>query len=795
MTQSNINWLARLGAGESIESVCRLLGITRAEFDERWRKEAESRVPKASGWQSVSGLNGPVEIARDRWNIPHVYAESNSDLYFGFGFAQAQDRLFQLDYLRRKGMGRLAEILGTVGLPFDLVARTVGLNRIAAAEWERLPAETRDMLEAFAAGVNAFIETCEALPIEFSLLDFRPEPWTPLDSLAIESEFRWYLTGRFPIIVMPELAKRRLGEGPLYQEFILAENDTEPILHVGEYAPRGAAAGMSLEPVGYAVNEPEAIGSNNWVVAGLRTTTGLPLVASDPHIAMEAVSCWYEAHLCGGSYNVAGMGYAGMPAIMFGRNESVAWGITNNICSLRDLYHERTNPAHPGCFKFDGTWEKSRELVETIHVRGAASITKTIRFSRNGPIVDEILPPVAKDTGPVSLKWLGSYHGGWLTALLDMGRASTVAEFREALRPWHVPTFSLVFADVEGQIGFHAAGRIPVRRSLCRSYRPGWDPEHQWQGLIPFEEMPHVLDPPRGWVATANNRVAADDFPHLLHGCWASGWRGTRIREMIESEPKHSANSMIAMQHDTKSLRAQDLVPHLLAALAGTNDSQVRAATDLLAAWDFFIETESAATAIFNVFFTNWCQAVAAERFEPAEAELLAGGMLGCASRLLKADPAGWFAPGVRAERIIETFRRTLDLLTERFGPEPEKWQWGDLHVTPLAHPLSFRGDLGKLLDQPRGGVRGDMVTVNNTGSGPDWCANSGAGYRLVADLASSPPALLAVDGQSHSGHVGSPHYRDQFADWHAENYHEISLDRQEAAKSAVNRLVIEPDE
>lgn len=338
--------LRRLGAGEAINSICQLAGWTRAEFDERWKREAASRAPQCDG-QVATRVIAAVTIERDRWGIPHIFADSHRDLWFGLGYAMAQDRLFQMDYLRRKGLGRLAEVLGPEGVPLDLIARTVGLNRIAKEEWLRLPQETRELQQAFADGVNAWIKQCgEHIPIEFDLLDYRPEPWSPIDSLAIESEFRWYLTGRFPVIVMPELAKRVLGDGPLYREFLLGEADEEAVVPPEAYQHLREQLGQRpLDDVGQATGDPEGTGSNNWVVAGRHCKSGMPMVASDPHIAIEAVSCWYEAHLCGGDFNVAGMAYVGMPAIMFGRNERVAWGITNNICSLRVCIRSESIPS------------------------------------------------------------------------------------------------------------------------------------------------------------------------------------------------------------------------------------------------------------------------------------------------------------------------------------------------------------------------------------------------------------------------------------------------------------------
>jgi penicillin amidase len=805
MNPTSRDVLRRLGAGETIESVCRESEWSRTEFDAWWRREAASRAPCCDG-EVPAAVRAGVTIERDRWGVPHVLAERRNDLWFGFGYAMAQDRLFQMDYLRRKGLGRLAEVLGPTALPLDVVARTVGLNRIARDELARLPGETREFLDAFSEGVNAWVGQCgDRLPVEFDLLDYRPEPWSPVDSLAVEGEFRWYLTGRFPVIVMPELAKRVLGDGPLCREFLLGEADEEAVVPPGAYADlRRDPKARPHETVGQVTGDPEGTGSNNWVIAGRHCASGRPMVASDPHIAFEAVSCWYEVHLRGDGFHVAGVAYVGMPAVMFGRNERVAWGITNNLSSLRDLYQERTDPAHPGCFAFDGRWEPARETVEVIRVKGADPLPITVRFSRNGPIVDEILPPPGPQTGPVALKWLGADHGGWLSALLAMDRAGTVAEFREAVRPWHVPSFNLIVADVDGRIAVQCAGRVPIRRTPERGYRPGWDPDHQWLGLIPFEAMPHAIDPERGWLASANNRVAGDDYPYPLHGTWTSGYRAVRIRQMIEAKlaafasiedgpsPRGFAfDDFRAMQHDTVSLRAVTCLPPLLAALSGEADQRVRAAVTYLQGWDGRVEAELVAPLLFNAFFTRWARAVAEARFDGPTAELLARQAEGVASRLLSDDPHGWFPPGRRVPTLRRVFNETLDDLTRRLGPNIEDWQWGRLHRLPLKHVLASHGDIGQLLDHGGGPVKGDLTTVCNTGNGLDWLATTGATCRLIADLGAD--GLWAVDSQSQSGNPGTTHYSDRFDTWSAGEYDYLPLDRAEASRNAVERLVLRP--
>jgi len=782
--------LRKLGVGGSVDSICHAAGISREEFDRWWKAEAASRVPEMTGLRSVPVKAG-VEIARDTWGIPHIFASNDQDLFFGFGFAMAQDRLFQLEYLRHKACGRLAEILGPEGVESDTVVRTVGIHQIAASEEDSLPQETRSLLNAFTEGINTVIQDSrDRLPIEFDLLGFEPERWTPQDCLAIQAEFEWYLTGRFPVIVIPELARRVLGEGTLLRAFLQGEADDESILPPRSYPTNR----VGCDPIGAVVGDPEeGRGSNNWVVSGARTVTGKPMVASDPHIAFAAVSCWYEVHLCGGTFNVTGTAYVGMPAVMIGRNVHVAWGITNNICSLRDLYQERTDPGHPGCFLYDSKWEPDRERVEEIKVKGAPTLHKTIRLSRNGPIVDEILPPPARNSGPVSLRWLGSAYSGWLAAMQRMNRARSAAEFRDSLKGWKVPTWSVVFADAEGHIGYQAVGQIPIRNEPERGYRPGWDRKHQWEGLIPFEGMPGVLDPDQGWIATANNRPASDDYPYPLSGTWSSGHRARRIREMIEEKNRLSHEDFVRMQQDVLSLRAVECVPRLLKILE-THETQARAkAVQFLRSWNFRMEVDSVSATLFEVFFTHWSRAVARERFSGEIVELMAGAIGGLAADLLTEDRVGWFQQRTRNAAVLEAFDAVLEELSSRLGRDPSLWTWGNAHRISLKHVLSGRGDLGKLLDRGGQPVPGNGVTVCNTGYDPNWGAAMGANYRLIADLGVSPSGLRAVDAQGQSGHPGSEHYCDQLSEWMSAHYHYLPLNQHEASLNCRTKLTLKP--
>jgi penicillin amidase len=756
MNSSSREWLRRLGAGERITDLCAAVGIAPEEFDTWWRKECIHRVPSAEPKRSG------IRIERDQRGLPTIRANDDRDLFYGWGFAVAHDRLFQLDYLRRRARGRLAEILGPEAVESDILYRTLNLSEIAEREWRSFSSDTKALLEEYSAGINDLIEaTHDNPPIEFDLLDYRPQPWQPTDSLAVIGDFRWYLTGRFLIIAIPELVKRHVGEGPQYGEFLLSEEDQESILRSGEY--RNEQSGRKTRGQGGGSDNDG--GSNNWVLASSRSVSGKPLVASDPHIPFFAVSIWHEVRLLGGTFRAAGVALAGMPAVMIGRNERMAWGITNNICSLRDLYQEKKDPSHPNCFLHDGRWEPAQSRVESIAVRGQAPVQRTVVSSRNGPIVDDLLPEFVRSTGPVSLRWQGFEPCGWLPAMIAMNRAKNCAEFRDAGRSWFVPTFNLVFADVEGHIGFQTVGRIPLRKHAERGYRPGWDPEHQWYGFIPYDDLPHLIDPARGFALTANNRVAPDDFAYPMFGCWGSGYRARRIREQIEAKPKWSREECRMLQMDVASGRAAGAVPALIAILENETDPRIGKAVALLKKWDFRIAAESPAAAIFNVFFVHWCRRVMRERVPEAIAEFAAANAGGVAFRLLHGDRTGWFQTDRRAA-IREAFQDALQELETKLGPDPAAWRWGRLHPLLQKHFLSGRGDLGLLLDRSGLPAPGDATTVNSGTPDANFAAWLGAGYRMVADLSDPQLGIWSVEVGSQSGHPGSPHYDDQAPAW-----------------------------
>ena len=779
--------LKRLGTGDSIEEVCSAAGLSDEQFEKWWSTQLAARVPSSKG---IRKSTVDAEILRDKWGIPHIYAERDEDLFFGYGYAMAQDRLWQLDYLRRKATGRLSEVIGPSALETDTISHTVGITQLAEAEVRRMSVQTRTRLDAFSGGINEFIsESTDLLSIEFGLLDYSPEPWSPRDSIAIWTEFRWYLTGRLPVIVIPELAMQTLDSDELYNAFLTGEAENESILAKGMYPARRSNIGR----VGQTVSDSsEGQGSNNWTISGQLTASGRPLVASDPHIAFGSISCWYEAHLSGAGFNVVGTGYAGVPGLLFGRNEKVAWGLTNNICAQRDLYQEKEDPEKPGYYLYDGQWEQAAETNVTINVKGQNPVTQTIRRTRNGPIVDDILPEAASHTGPVSLRWMGEDPCDEISSMLEMNSANSANEFRESLRPWIVPTFSFVFADIEGHIGYQASGRLPIKKDWNRGYRPGWDPEHQWNETIPFEEMPSITDPPRGWVRSANNRTAPEDFPYPLSGVWSSGYRAQRIREMIESESAHTRESVTEMQMDVVAQRAVDTIPSLLKLLENTNENNFDEEISVLKNWDGRMSTDSVGASLFEVFFANWTEEVAAAQFPINLVPLMAAASSGLSTELLTEDTSNWFAPGERAKAAHRAMDKTIDNLSKDAGQDKSKWNWGAIHKVHLHHPLADLGPIFKRLSRGGQAVGGSGITVSNTGFDPNYLAVMGANYRLVADLSDDPPGLWAVDAAGQSGNPGSVNYCDQLDSWIKNSQHFIPLDRKHVDENTACRLIIQ---
>lgn len=746
-------------------------------------------------------LKRGAEIIRDRRGVPHIAADDPDDLFFALGYAQAQDRLWQLDYLRRHAYGRLSEVYGRETLESDVLSRTLGIARIAEGATRRLGPDSARAVEAFAAGVNLWLEQLPAgLPTEFELLGYEPEPWRPVDCIAIQRRWWWYLTGRLNVLSTPEAVRAGIGDGPFFDAFFQPDAPIAYIVPSGNYDPSTPWTGQPGTPATEFLGGPiEPGGSNNWAAGPSIARDGASLLASDPHVYFTVPADWYEFHLHGAGYDAAGAAYPATPGLLFGRNKHVAWGVTNNICSLRDLYVEELD-AEGAHYRKNGAWQPIVERVDEISVKGETTHSQTTRYAGSRPIVDHLLPEKAlprhlwnaerfRDSA-LSLAWIGFELGDETQCLLDLNRAGTVPEAREALRGWRCPTLNFVLADDAGSIGYQCAGAIPLRGRPHRGYRRPDEPGDTWQGTIPFDALPRLHNPDRGWVASANNPTAPPDFPYPLAGTWAPEDRAPRAEHLLKTGQPHDLESFAAMQTDVHSGRAERGVPGLLRAIGEPAGALAGEAIEYLRTWDTRLTPESTAGAIFYVFFWQWHQRVVRERFAPEIVPLVQDSGWGLSSELLHDDLHGWFPDNAaRITAIREAFTEALSWLEDRLGPAVSSWTWGALHRLGAQHPAARTDLQHELFDMPSRPHQGGASTLASAFYAPAGTFETrlGANYRLLASLGADR-TTRAICWPGQSGQPGSPHYADQVDPYHADQHATVPFAWTEVEAEAESR-------
>jgi penicillin amidase len=774
----------------------------------------ERRVPPVAG--RVQGpVRRPVEIVTDRWGIPHVFAAEAGDLFVGFGFAVARERLWQLDYRRRAAAGTLAEILGGEALRRDVEARTLDFRGLAAAEWERQSGEAREALEAYAAGVNLARERClaqGALPVEFALLEYEPAPWHPLDSLTIARASAWQFSGRIEGIVLAEAARRFLP--PHLAELFLAVEAAEqaiavePVYAGVEPEPAGGARGAPATPAALPTEPatPDGIpGSNQFTAGPSRARRGKPVLASDGHVPYTQPSSLFEIHLCGAGYDVIGVAQPGVPLLQNGRNRRVAWGSTNNVSSGRDLYVETVEPGDPDRYRDGDAWRPFETRRETIRVRGAEDHQVAVRATVRGPVVNHLLPSVdPQGDPPLSLRWVGFAPEDTIGVALDLIRAPSAEAYRAVQARHALAASNPGFADADGHFGYQMRGRVPVRGRVTRGYRQAGEPQDEWQGFVPFEHLPAERDPARGWTGSANNRPAPDGYPVPFYGSYADGYRMRRIRALLDGAREVGPDDLGRMQLDTFSCRAADVCPHLVALLDARLDGAAgteRAALDELRRWDYRFDLDRTGASVFQAFWLAWTHRLADARFPAHLAPAAAGGCANVAHRIIvdgdgAAGGEPWLPAGRAQAEILAAFGEGVAWLSGRLGPDPAGWTWGTLHPVTFRHALASHFPACTELNAgpfPCPGSTG-VLNQNSFAVRERYEVTGGPHFRFLVDLADAG-AALGTHTTGNSGHPGSRHYADQTADWLAGRYHPLHMEGEAIRANAEGSLTVEPAE
>jgi penicillin amidase len=767
--------------------------------------DLRAAVPDLAGTLCLRGLEHSVQIYRDRLGIPHIQAHSVYDALFAQGFVHAQDRLWQMDYDRHRAYGRSAEYLGISVLRPDQFLRRLRLEASARADYEAVEPGTRAVLEAYAAGVNAFLQTTTRLPIEYHLLDTTPEPWQPWDACAVFKVRHVFTGGVWQVKLWRARLLRRLGP-ELTAKLYRSDSSGEPLIIPPGMDYQGPRLnGLDELQAGEATVGlvPDLDGSNSWVIAGQRTATGHPLLAGDPHRALDTPNVYYQNHLACPAFDAVGLSFPGVPGLShFGHNRALAWCVTTAMVDYQDLYIERFHPTNPQLYEFKGQWRQAQRHHEVINVRGDRPVEIDVSVTHHGPI---IIGDPAQGYALAFRYTATAEPNTCFNALLPMLCATGADEFEEALRPWVDPCNNILFADVRGQIGYRTRGRVPIRaRANAWLPVPGWTGEHEWQGVIPFESMPRVRNPEAGFIVTANNRIVDETYPYYLTLRYEPGFRARRLRDRLRPLTQASGSDMAAMHADRVSIPAQAFVGML--ARVEPTDALLARAKSYLQEWDGTMALESVAATIYALFREQLTRLVVEPLLESLAREALGGGLYGTLMPLsqlweqllimMQADDRSLLPSGEDWSSLLASaLARTVAWLRQALGDEPQNWQWARLHRTAPRHPLcAVFPNLSELLNPlavPMGGD-GDTVQAASINAGSGYTVGSSAVARFVFDVSDWQRSAWVVP-LGASGHPGSRHYTDQAATWAAVQLYPMLYDWAQINAEAETVQCIEP--
>ncbi len=717
----------------------------------------------------VKGLKEPVEVIRDHWGVPHIYARNSDDLFFAQGYITAQDRLFQIDLWRRIGTGKLAEVLGPKYLKRDRLARLFRYRGDWDQEWRSYAPDAKSIATAFTSGINAYIRSLNGQrSLEFRMAGFDPGLWAPEDVTARIAGL--LMTGNMLAEVTRTLDVEKMG---------LATDDRlfPPEPHIPLIVPKGLDLADITPAIvkGYvaaigAIHFPGEQGSNNWVVDGTMTRTGKPLLANDPHRGIELPSLRKTVHLVAPGWDVIGAGEPALPGIALGHNENIAWGFTIVGIDQQDLYVEKVNPADPTQYLYRGVWKKFEAEQQAVDVKGEGRREVELKYTLHGPVIYE-------DDGrqrAYALRWVGTAAGGagYLPAL-KLARAENWPEFRRAVASYKIPSENLVYADRQGNIGWIAAGQAPIRHGWAGLFPvPGDSGDYEWSGFLPVTENPTAYNPSRHFVATANHDILPPRYPHALGYAWASPTRYNRIVEMLTSGRKFDVDDFARMQQDTVSLPARDFLALLKDwhPAPGSEAEQVR--SELLS-WNCNVSMESRAALVYEVWIEHLHRALLPK---------------GIASVRLAPDVLlnELKASSEKDALLGKTLEASLREIHERLGADQTEWKWGNLHKAYFRHPLGVAS-----LNLPAHARPGDGYTVNATG-GPNYSQTHGASYREVLDVSDWDRSVMTnVPGESAV--PGDRHYGDLIEGWADGHYHPMPYSRKAVEAAAEERLTLLP--
>jgi penicillin amidase len=795
-------------------------------------------LPDYDGNAAVAGLDAPIDIVRDADGIPHIFATTRADGLFGLGYVHAQDRLWEMEFQRRIGFGRLSEIFGRVTVSQDRFLRTVGFGRAARAAWDRLPERDKQLINAYVAGINAFITSHRGrrLPPEFTLLRFEPESFAGPDVMVWVKMMAWDLSGNYSSELFRHDLLARVGPEKLAQLMppypasgLSVLNDQVPLAPEDDVSRRGGAAPHQTSSAWPSFQKmlerghplvadlllggarQEATGSNNWVVDGTLTATGKPMLANDPHLAAHIPSLWYLAHVSAGDFDMIGATLPGTPAVALGRNKYIAWGATNVAADVQDLYRERIDRS--GKFaEFRGVQEPVRFVPETIGVKGGEPVRVDVRVTRHGPIISDAINAMNTAAGastpalePLAFRWTAlDDEDLTVSAYMRLNDAHDWNDITSALKDYGTPSQNFVFATTDGHIAYYAPGHIPVRASGDGS-KPadGWTGEFEWTGYVPFEQLPHAYDPPSHFIVTANNRPSGAPGAPRIGLEYPNPYRAQRIVDLLRelsAKKKLTPDDFAAIQGDTVSLHARELVPRLLAHVQPSTSID-RTAVEILRTWNDDARGDQAAPAIFEAWFLHLAPAIVGDELGPLTAgyETRFSSITRFVLASIDANP-DWCDNVTTPvhetcdQAVTAALHAGVEELSDRMGREAARWRWDSVHRAIFPHQgLDSVAALRPILSRsvPNGG---DWSTVNvgPVASDARYEQHSVPGYREIVDLSAANDSRF-IEAVGPSGHFLSRYYDAFLPDWRAVRYKRMRTSRPEIETGAIGRLRLTP--
>jgi penicillin G amidase len=727
----------------------------------------------------LKGLYEPVDVYRDSFAIPHIYAKNEHDLYMVVGYLSAQDRLWQMDLLRRVTEGRLSEIFGHSYVDTDLLLRALRFRDKSEKILLQADSAIINALNGYADGINQYIlQNEQRLPFEFTILGYKPEKWEPYQTVNMIGYMAWDLKAGWNEILLSEIQKT--VDSIHYNQLLPDTLNIQPYIYPSSASknkfsnliPDLLLYTAELQKLGVDVLEA----SNNWAVSGTKSTTGMPLLANDMHLSLSVPGIWYQMHqVVEGELNVTGLVLPCTPFVICGHNDSIAWGMTNTFVDNVDFYEETINPADSTKYRYNGEWLSFENRKTVIKTKNGDEIEKTLVFTQRGPVVSSFKNVEGK---VVSMQWAGDKMSNEIKSVFLLDRANNWEDFTNALRTFNAISQNVVYADKKGNIGLYCAAGVPIRkRDIAFGILPGDTDEYDWKGYVPFDELPHIYNPANGYVASANNRTASPEYPYHIGTWYFLPDRFERITELLSVNQKLSVDDFRAIQLDQKSKLAERYMPVLINALSGFNNmSQIESKSfEILRGWDYTMNSNSPAAAIFETFYLQFIRSTFED--ELGNDLFVSFNDVSSVSRiatnqLINNRTSVWFDNITTANKtetesdiIISSFIQSVQDLSQKLGDDPDTWEWGSIHHLVLAHPLSAEKVLDRLFHLNPGpfSVGGSFHTVSPYTyiNNKPFDANHGSSHRHIFDLGNWDNSLTVIPTGA-SGIPASKHYCDQ---------------------------------